>query len=95
MPFPHDMRPYTKARVGKLNPNQNGVYGVFRDSEAIYIGSGDIRERLLAHLNDDNECITREKPNQWTAIVFSGDPTKREGELILEYQPVCNKVIPT
>ena len=95
MPFPHPMRPYTKPNVLSLDPNQNGVYGIFRDTTAVYIGSGDIRERLLAHLDGDNECITREKPNVWTGIVFSGDPTKREGELILEYQPVCNKVIPT
>lgn len=95
MPFTTEMRPYTREDVLRLNPNQNGVYGIFRDSEAVYIGSGDIRERLLAHLDGDNPCITENNPNLWTAVVFSGDPTKREGELILEYQPVCNKVIPT
>jgi hypothetical protein len=94
MPFHHEFRPYTKAEIEGLNPNQNGVYGIFRGNAAVYIGSGDIRARLLAHINGDNACITKEKPNQWTGEVFVGDPTKREGELIREYHPLCNEVIP-
>jgi len=94
MPFKHGMRPYTKEDVLKLNPNQNGVYGIFRNSAAIYVGSGDIRERVLAHLNGDNPCITRNTPNLWTAELVSGDPSKREAELIQEYRPECNKVLP-
>lgn len=94
MPFKYDMRPYTKLNIGGLKPKQNGVYGIFRDEIAIYIGSGDIRERLLAHINGDNTCIMENTPNQWTAEVLSGDPTAREGELIREYDPICNKVVP-
>lgn len=94
MPFKFDMRPYTKERISSLNPNQNGVYGIFKDATAIYIGSGDIRERLLAHIGGDNPCITQKNPNLWTAEVSKGDPTGREGKLITEYQPTCNVVIP-
>ena len=94
MPFTNPMRPYTKEEIEKLNPDQNGVYGIFLGNTAVYIGSGDIRERMLAHINGDNPCIIAHHPNQWTASLISGDPTGKEGELILEYQPLCNKVVP-
>jgi len=94
MPFPDDFRPYTRENVQTLKPDQNGVYGVFRDKVAIYIGSGDIRNRLLDHLNGDNPCIVQESPNLWAGVLVSGDPTQREGELIREYDPICNKVTP-
>ncbi|MBA7665721.1 hypothetical protein ES703_73795 [subsurface metagenome] len=94
MPFTAKMRPYTKQDIESLNPNQNGVYGIFRSTIAVYIGSGDIKERMLAHINGDNSCITANTPNQWTAEIVSGDPTRRERELIQEYDPICNKRIP-
>jgi hypothetical protein len=90
------MRSYTRADIEGLNPNQNGVYGIFigKGKPAIYIGSGDIRERLLVHIGGDNPCITKRNPNLWTAEVIQGDPTDRERVLITEYQPLCNIVIP-
>jgi len=94
MPLKNEFRPYTRDRVKALNPNQNGVYGLFRGNIAVYIGSGDIPTRLLAHLDGDNPCITKEAPDQWADEVLKGDPTSREGELIREYDPICNKVIP-
>jgi hypothetical protein len=86
------MRPYTIENILILNPNQKGVYGIFRDATAIYIGSGDIKERMLAHINGDNPLITQNTPNLWTAGVVLGDPTEREGELIQEYRPTANRV---
>ena len=94
MPFTTRMRPYTKPEIERLNPGQNGVYGIFRGDKAVYIGSGDIRDRMLKHINDDNPCITENTPDQWTAFLFSGDPTGKEGELIREYDPICNRQTP-
>ncbi|MFC1977026.1 hypothetical protein ACFLWS_02000 [Chloroflexota bacterium] len=94
MPFTHGRRPYTKESILTLNLNQNGVYGIFSYSSAVYIGSGDLRERLLAHISGDNPCITQNHPKEWTGEVFSGDPTPREEELIREYNPICNQRIP-
>ena len=94
MPFPHPMRPYTRENALTLNPNQNGVYGIFARGTAVYVGSGDLHERLLAHLGGDNPCITRHAPDTWTGFLVSGDPTRREGELIREYDPVCNRRVP-
>ena len=95
MPFTTGMRPYTRGNILKLTPKQNGIYGIFRGGKAVYIGSGDIRERVLAHIDGDNDCITKNSPDQWTAFLLSADPTRREGELIREYSPICNKVIPS
>jgi len=84
MPFSTKMRPYTRTEIIRLDPNQNGVYGIFRGNSA----------GMLAHIDGDNSCIIQNTPDQWTASVISGDPTAREGELIREYDPICNKRIP-
>ncbi len=94
MPFTTEIRRYTRANIESLNLGQNGVYGIFRGNSPIYIGSGDIRDRMLAHINGDNPCITENTPDLWIAEVFRGDPKWKEGQLILEYNPICNKVIP-
>jgi hypothetical protein len=92
MPFAHPSRPFTRTDVESLNPNQTGVYGLFRADAWVYVGRGDIRDRLLAHLNGDNSCITRERPTHWTAEVTSGD-VAREKVLILELNPLCNRKV--
>jgi hypothetical protein len=94
MPFANKMRPYTKESILALSANQSGVYGIFHDTVAIYIGSGDLRDRLLDHISGDNACITANTPNLWTGEVLPSEPTGREGELIREYRPKCNRVIP-
>jgi hypothetical protein len=87
------MRPYTRENILSINLGQNGIYGIFHNTTAVYIGSGDMQEYLLAHLGGDNPCITRNNPNLWTGEVFPVDSKMREGELIREYQPICNQVI--
>ena len=94
MLFNEKRRPYTREDIISLNLDQNGVYGIFCNAKAVYIGSGDIRKRLLGHINGDNSCITQNTPNVWTGRILSGDPTRIEGELIQEYDPICNKRIP-
>ena len=91
MPFPkQEPRVFDRANVERLNSNQRGVYGLFRKGQWIYIGKGDVRERLLAHLNGDNPCITRENPTHWVDVVTE-DMDERERELILEFSPLCNQ----
>ena len=94
MPFTAQTpRPYNKADVESLTPNQNGVYGIFKGNICIYVGKGDIRQRLLAHLNNDNPCITKQQPTTWVGEKLNGDPSAREKELILELNPVCNQKV--
>ena len=94
MPFTYDLRPFTRDSISVLTANQSGVYGIFKGTSCVYVGSGDIKERLLAHFDEDNACITRNAPDQWTAIVLQGDPKAREAELIREYAPPCNQRMP-
>lgn len=59
MPFPQqNPLAFTRANIENLNPNQLGCYGLYIQGEWIYIGRGDIRQRLLDHLNGDNDLIT-------------------------------------
>ncbi len=92
MPFPEQIaRSFTNASVYPLSPNQMGVYGLFRPGHWIYIGKGDIRQRLLDHLNGDNPCILGEGPTHWVDEV-TPLMDAREKQLILELKPSCNQI---
>jgi len=92
MPFIQQTpRVFTCSDIEVLTPGQSGVYGLFRQDAWVYIGKGDIRTRLLDHLNGDNPCILREWLTGWVGEVFNGDPSARERDLIIELQPVCNQ----
>lgn len=91
MPFPtQNGQPFTRSYVEALTENQNGCYGLYRHGAWVYVGKGDIRKNLLAHLNGDNPCITREKPTHFVLVV-TDDMDKMEKQLILELNPICNK----
>ena len=94
MPFVQQTpRQYTKADVELLKENQIGVYGIFKQGTWIYVGKGDIRKRLLDHLNGDNPCIVIQTPTHYVAEQLNSDPSNREKELILELKPVCNQKV--
>lgn len=93
MPFVQELGvPFTRQDVLELPRDMKGVYGLRRISDVawVYVGKGDIRARLLDHLNGDNPCITRERPTH-----FYAEPTNsahaRERELTLELDPICNR----
>lgn len=87
-------RAFTKANVEALNPNQNGVYGIFNQSRWIYVGKGDVRSRLLSHLNGDNPCILRAGPTHWVdEVCFDPVMSNREKQLITELNPTCNQKV--
>ena len=82
---------FTRQIIELLNDGQIGVYGLFKQGVWVYVGKGDIRQRLLDHLSGDNPRITRQVPTHWVAELTFGDPSARERQLILELQPVCNQ----
>ena len=91
MPFPKQTpSTFDRAGVESLKPNQIGCYGLCRDTIWIYIGRGDIRDRLLDHFNDDNPCITREGPTHFVTVVTSDDEAT-ERRLITGFDPICNQ----
>jgi excinuclease UvrABC nuclease subunit len=94
MPFPPQTpRLFTKAAIEVLNPNQNGVYGIFRDGGSwIYVGRGDIRARLLSHVAGNNPAITAQRPTHFVTSVTQND-VALERQLILELNPVANQKV--
>ena len=93
MPFPQQTpRAFSRSEIESLTVNQNGCYGLFRQGAWIYVGKGDIRARLLAHLNGDNPAILRERPTHFVTVLTS-DMDNREKQLILELNPICNKKV--
>jgi len=94
MPFPNQpTRAFSKDEVLALNPNQNGVYGIFNASRWIYVGRGDIRDRVLRHVGGDIPCILKSVPTGWVAEVVVGDASAREKQLIMELKPMCNEKV--
>ena len=93
MPFPQqNAGPFNKQTVESLAPNQMGCYGLWKAGAWVYIGKGDIRQRLLAHLNGDNPCIVRERPTYFYTVV-TRDYDAEEKRLILEFRPLCNEKV--
>ncbi len=91
MPFIEPtLRPFTRSDILGFNPGELGVYGLLKDRQWIYIGKGDIRIRLLAHLNGDDDNISQQQPSHWVAEITDNYQV-RELQLIEEYQPLCNK----
>ncbi|MBI4201527.1 MAG: hypothetical protein HY532_00230 [Chloroflexi bacterium] len=94
MPFEGDKRPYERKDVMAFQGFRPGVYGIFKDNIALYIGnSGDIKTRVLRHLSNDNPDITANQPNGWFAEIMAGAGQakieERQKQLIEEYKPIC------
>ena len=85
-----EARLFMRSAIEALNPDQIGVYGIYKQDQWIYVGRGDIRDRLLDHLNGGNSCITRNNPTHFLTEV-TANHVARERELILELNPVCSQ----
>lgn len=93
MPFStSNAYPFTRSAIESLAPDQQGVYGLFKTNVWVYIGKGNIRQRLLDHYNGDNPCITREAPTHWIAEPCR-NTDEREEDLLREIPTVCNQRI--
>ena len=91
MPFPDQTaKAFNRTNIESLGAGQMGCYGLYREGVWVYVGRGDIKARLLDHLNGDNPCITRENPTHWVDEVTDNHKA-RERVLIAELDPVCNK----
>lgn len=79
---------YFIAENADRSPDHDGVYALVRGDKVIYIGSGNIRERLQRHFKGDNPCITREAPTAYYRETCP-DYRERERELREAYPPLC------
>jgi excinuclease UvrABC nuclease subunit len=88
-----DKYPFTRQNVDR-SPEGKGVYGLVKDANEtiVYIGRGNIRERLQAHFNGDNDCITEQAPTHYYREVCSNS-IAREKELLRAYRTLCNEKI--
>lgn len=94
MSFPsQNGRPFTRAGIEVLAPNQNGVYGLYRSDAWVYVGRATcIRTRLLSHFNGGNPAITKERPTHFYTSVTTNDEAV-EKSLIIKLNPIANKKI--
>jgi hypothetical protein len=93
MPFPNQQPTiFSRRNVETITPGQMGCYGLFKQGQWIYVGKGDIRSRLLDHLNGNNPCITRSGPTHFVTVV-SSNYDSMEKTLILELTPSCNQKV--
>lgn len=91
MPFPNQTpRDFNKYTIEELGAGQIGCYGLLRKNTWIYIGRGDLRDRLLDHVNGDNACISRERPTHYVTAITK-DAEAWEATLIRELNPICNR----
>ena len=83
---------FNRSVVSSLMPNSIGVYGIYRQGHWVYVGKGNIRERLLVHLSDS--FILAQTPTHFVTELWQ-DPhmSNREKALILALQPHCNKKV--
>lgn len=93
MGFPKQpSKAFIRSTIEAITPGQMGCYGIYRQDVWIYVGKGDIRARLLDHLNGGNPCISRQSPTHFVDVVTS-DYDNEEKRLITECNPVCNQKV--
>ena len=88
MTLPRDAFPFTARLIGGA-PEQPGVYVLWQDGEAIYIGAAlggaaTIRSRLVEHFaGNEGDCTRRATHYSWEIAL---KPAVRELELLEEYR---------
>ncbi len=84
-------RTFDRATIEAHAPDGPGVYILFRGDKCVYLGRGNIREKLLRHVEGDVECIVRHKPTHWYCIKTTSDLPGLERLLAAEFKPLCSE----
>jgi hypothetical protein len=89
--------PFARSSVEQLViPGTFGVYALYKNPGPfpiwVFVGKGYVRAHLIAHLNGNIGCITREAPTHFTfeAIYDSTQVEARAQDLIGQLRPICN-----
>jgi hypothetical protein len=89
VPFPPQKpKPFDRTAVADIKAGIVGCYGLFCRDRWIYIGGGDIQQRLLAHLDGDRPWPSTEQPTHWVAVE-AADYAALTNDLVLACGPVC------
>jgi hypothetical protein len=83
-----DKYDFTRQNVNN-SPNEEGVYGLVRGVEKIYVGGGNIRARLQSHFKGENPSVKKAKSTHYYREPLN-DWAKREKELVNAFDPICN-----
>lgn len=87
IPFNYDLKTITT-----IAPKAPGVYVLWRTDRWLYVGEClDLRSRLLAHAQGDNDWITREAPKGFgfELITAADQRAARREALVRELAPAC------
>jgi len=90
VPFPPgNSFPLTVNSVRAHAPNCSGVYGIFNQSQWIYVGeSSDIQRRLLAHIEDTEASLKRFHPTGFSFEPQSGALREARRHTLIQELPV-------
>jgi hypothetical protein len=93
MPFEQfTPRSFTPVSVRANAPATSGIYGISNAQEWIYIGASDnIMASLLRDLQGHSALLKRSPTGFVFEVCEPGRRLARQGRLILEYGPVCNR----
>jgi hypothetical protein len=94
MPFEYlTPRPFLPGPIQAYAPMASGVYGISNAREWIYIGeTDDIQSALLTHLSEPESPLMRSKPAGFVfEICDRARRPVRQGRLVGEYAPICNR----
>jgi hypothetical protein len=86
---PYTVHRFRRTDIDALAPDEHGCYALYSGDICVYIGSGPLRARLLAHLERDIYCITLHHPTRWF-LYQCEDPDAASIALIRELRPRCN-----
>jgi hypothetical protein len=93
VPFPDQPRcPFTPEEIARVPEGKRGVYGLFNEAGCVFVGKGNLRERLLLHLKpgytEEARCIRKAAPTYFLFEVTENFVVRHMG-LAVEYAPQC------
>lgn len=86
---PYTVHQFTRSDIESLAPDTEGCYALYSGDVCVYVGAGNLRARLLAHLEGDIYCITLHRPKRWFEYQCE-NPQAEARRLTRELRPRCN-----
>jgi hypothetical protein len=95
MPFVHPFsRTFSVPSISKHAPSEPGIYGLSNARHWILIEcTADIKGALLAHLSEQNGELDALTPTGFTfELCDAAMQTSRQNRLVMEYEPITNRL---
>lgn len=85
---PQKPQPFELTAITALQPGAMGCYGLFHRERWVLIGTGDLRARLLAHLDGDRPWEPVDAPTHWV-VVETPEYERAARDLVVACAPSC------